>query len=88
MKRISGQLDVCKTVVQTKKMHINIDKTTYMVLGTRYKLQQLIQDAQFLKSIIRMLNMYLNKNYWASILMTNDLLQAISINHALRFHRK
>ena len=30
------------------KMHINFDKTTYMVLGTRYKLQ----DAQFLNLII------------------------------------
>ena len=29
-------------------MHINFDKTTYMVLGTRYKLQ----DAQFLNLII------------------------------------
>ena len=69
-------------------MHINIDKTTDMVLGTRYKLQQLVQDAQFLKSIIRMLNVYPNKNYWAFISMKNYLLQAISINYALRFHRK
>ena len=37
-----------KVWCKQNKMHINFDKTTYMVLGTHYKLQ----DALFLNLII------------------------------------
>ena len=41
-------INKAKVCCKQNKMHINFDKTTYMVLGTRYKLR----DAQFLNLII------------------------------------
>ena len=45
---LQSDANSAKVWCKQNKMHINFDKTTYMVLGTRYK----IQDAQFLNLII------------------------------------
>ena len=58
-------------------MHINFDKTTYIVLGTRYKLR----DAQFL-------NLIIDNHDVKHVSQQKLLLQPISINYVLRFHRK
>ena len=48
LKNIEKNANSAKALCKQNKMHINFDKATYMVLGTRYKLQ----DAQFLNLII------------------------------------
>ena len=53
-------------------MHINFDKTTYMVLGTRYKLR----DAQFL-------NLIIDNHDVKHVSQQKLLLQPISINYVL-----
>ena len=47
-KNLQSDANSAKTWCKQNKMHINFDKTTYMVLGSRYKLH----DAQFLNLII------------------------------------
>ena len=82
------QLDAnaAKVWCKQNEMHIHLDKTSYMVLGTQYK----SQDAKYLNLIIdnHDVKRVSQQNYWAYILMTNYLLQTISINYVLRFHRK
>ena len=45
---LQSDANSAKVWCKQNKMHINFDKTTYMVLGTRYKLN----DAQILNLII------------------------------------
>ena len=85
-KNLQSDANSAKTWCKQNKMHIHFYKSTYMILGTRYKLQ----DAQFLNLIID--NHYVKHVSQQKLLgfklMTNYLLQIISINYVLRFHLK